>query len=219
VSASPDSGEKQVPEKNVPVKKPFQGFRKLYHVVASSLFPLAYLYLPMQMDAGECRILLLFAAGVSFLVSFLLDVLRLVDKEFNSRFMKLFCLLIRDSEEKRLNGSTFLCLSFFLVILLFPARIAITSMFFLSLADAAAELWGRYFGRIKIFDKSLEGTMAFFLVAFGIAFALWHSWPLALVGALAGALIELFSFEWDDNFTVPIGSAAILWLVTLYIGI
>lgn len=200
------------------MKKPFQGFRKLYHVLASSLIPLAYLYFPLQMDAEKCRLLLLFVAGACFLVSALIDVFRLLDKEFNSWFMKLFCLLIREIEEKRFNGSTFICLSFFLVILFFPARIAITSMFFLSLGDAAAELWGKNFGRIKIFDKSLEGTTAFFLVAFGIAFALWHSWPMALIGALAGALIELMSFEWDDNFTVPVGSAVILWLATFFIG-
>jgi acyl phosphate:glycerol-3-phosphate acyltransferase len=207
-------------EKHIdPMNKPFQGFRKLYHVLASSLFPLVYLYQPFQMDEPNCRLLLLFATGASFSVSFLLDVLRLMDKEFNSRFMKLFSLLIRDSEEKRLNGSTFLCLAFFLVILLFPARIAITAMFFLSLGDASAELWGRYFGRIKLFGKSLEGSSAFFLVAFGIAFALWHSWPVALISALAGTLIELLSFEWDDNFTVPLGSAFVLWLVTLSMGL
>jgi glycerol-3-phosphate acyltransferase PlsY len=200
------------------IKKPFQGFRKLYHVLASSLFPLFYLYLPFQMDGTTCRLFLLGATGACFLFSFLLDILRLMDKEFNSRFMKLFSLLIRDSEEQRLNGTTFLCLAFFLVILLFPARIAITSMFFLSLGDAAAELWGKNFGRIKLFGKSLEGTGAFFLVSLGIAFALWHSWPVALAGALAGALIELLSFEWDDNITVPVGSALVLWLVTLFMG-
>jgi acyl phosphate:glycerol-3-phosphate acyltransferase len=211
--------QNQAPEQNTPVKKPFQGFRKLYHVLASSFFPLTYLYLPFHMEEGTCRMFLLMVAGVSFLVSFLLDVLRLMDKGFNSKFMRFFSLLVRDSEEKRLNGSTFLCLAFFLVMLFFPARIAIASMFFLSLGDAAAELCGRYFGRTRIFGKSWEGTGAFFLVAFGIAFSLWHSWPIALIGALAGALIELFSFDWDDNFTVPIGSAAVIWLVSRFLGI
>jgi len=197
------------------VKKPFQGFRKLYHVLGSSLFPLAYLYLPFELSSATCRLMLLYATGAFFLASCLLDIFRLSNREFNSRFMKLFSLLIRDSEEKRLNGSTFLCLAFFLVIFFFPAKIAITAMFFLSLGDAAAELWGKNFGKAKIFGKSLEGTAAFFLVAFGIAFALWHSWPVALMGALAGALVELFSFEWDDNLTVPIGSAVALWLIAL----
>jgi acyl phosphate:glycerol-3-phosphate acyltransferase len=200
------------------VDKPFQGFRKLFHVLASSIFPLAYLYLPAQMEGITCRLLLLGVTGACFSASFLLDVFRLLDKNFNSWFMKLFSLLIRDSEEKRLNGTTFLCLAFFLVILLFPAKIAITSMFFLSLGDAAAELWGKNFGRIKLFGKSLEGTGAFFLVAIGIAFSLWHSWPVALISAAAGALIELLSFEWDDNITVPLGSALVLWLVNLFMG-
>lgn len=196
-------------------KKPFMGFRKLYHVLGSSFFPLAYLYLPFEINNMNCRLLLLFATGACFLTSCLLDILRLSNREFNSKFMKIFSLLIRDSEAKRLNGSTFLCLAFFLVIFFFPARIAITAMLFLSLGDPAAELWGKNFGKAKIFSKSLEGTAAFFLVAFGIAFALWHNWLIALIGALAGALVELFSFEWDDNLTVPIGSAIALWLIVL----
>jgi glycerol-3-phosphate acyltransferase PlsY len=85
-------------------------------------------------------------------------------------------------------------------------------MLFLSLGDAAAELGGKNFGRFKIFHRSMEGTAAFFMVAFLIAFALLEDWRVALVGAVAGALVELFSFEVDDNLTVPIGSALALWL-------
>jgi len=33
-----------------------------------------------------------------------------------------------------------------------------------------------------------------------------------MVGATCGAMVELFSFEVDDNLTVPIGSALSLWL-------
>ena len=45
-----------------------------------------------------------------------------------------------------------------------------------------------------------------------IAYLLFENWQIALVGALAGALVELLSFELDDNLTVPIGSAIALSL-------
>ncbi|HEY5040103.1 MAG TPA: hypothetical protein VIJ93_13630, partial [bacterium] len=127
--------------------KPFQGLRKVYHVLASSVFPLAYLYLPLDLTNDSCRRLLLAISGVCFVISFLLDLLRLRDKRFNSRFMNLFSFLIRRTEENKFNGSTFLCFAFFAVIFFFSRKVAITAMLFLSLGDAAAELGGRYFGR------------------------------------------------------------------------
>jgi glycerol-3-phosphate acyltransferase PlsY len=190
--------------------KTFQGFRKMYHVLASSLFPLAYLYPTSVLGVLGTKHWLLIVTGGCFLVSFLFDFLRLRDHRFNSQFMKFFSAFIRRTETNRYNGSTFLCLAFFLVILIFSRDVAITAMFFLSLGDAAAELGGKNFGRVKFFGKSLEGTTAFFMVAFLIAFMLLYDWKIALVGAIAGALVELLSFELDDNLTVPIGSALAL---------
>ena len=195
--------------------KTFQGFRKMYHVLASSLFPLVYLYPPFHLSPMETRKWLLIVAGSCFMVSFILDFLRLRDHRFNSWFMTLFSEFVRRTETNKFNGSTFLCLAFSLVIFFFSRNVAITAMFFLSLGDAAAELGGKNFGRLKILGKSLEGTTAFFLVAFLIAYILFESWQIALVGALAGALVELFSFELDDNLTVPIGSALALSLAII----
>jgi acyl phosphate:glycerol-3-phosphate acyltransferase len=190
--------------------KTFQGLRKMYHVLASSLFPLIYLYPPPSLGAGQTRKWLLIVTASCFLISFSLDYFRLKDHRFNSWFMNLFSEFIRRTEADKLNGSTFLCLAFFLVILLFSRNVAVTAMFFLSLGDAAAELGGKNFGGVRYFGKTLEGTFAFFGVAFLTAFALFEKWEVALVGALAGALVELFSFDLDDNLTVPIGSALAL---------
>jgi glycerol-3-phosphate acyltransferase PlsY len=196
--------------------KTFQGFRKMYHVLASSLFPLIYLYPLFHMSLGETKKWLLIVSGSCFLISFLFDFMRLRDHRFNSQFMKFFSAFIRRTETNRFNGSTFLCGAFFFVILIFSRNIAITAMLFLSLGDAAAELGGKNFGRIKIFQRSMEGTTAFFFVAFPIAFALFGDWRIALWGAFAGAMVELFSFEVDDNLTVPIGSALALALALVF---
>jgi glycerol-3-phosphate acyltransferase PlsY len=130
--------------------------------------------------------------------------------------MEIFSEFIRRTETNKFNGSTFLCLAFFLVIFCFSRNVAITAMFFLSLGDAAAELGGKNFGRLKYFGKSLEGTFAFFLVAFLIAYVLFDQWQIALIGAVAGALVELLSFELDDNLTVPIGSAFALSFALIF---
>lgn len=197
------------------VHKPFQGFRKVYHVLAASIFPLSYLYPPLHLNFAQVRQVLLIICGSCFVLSFLLDLVRLTDKQFNSKFMKVFSILVRQTETNRFNGSTFLCLAFFIVILFFSKNVAVSAMFFLSLGDAAAELSGKNFGRVKIFQRSFEGTLGFFLVAFLIAFTLFEDWRIAALGALAGALVELFSFDVDDNLTVPIGSALVLWIAVL----
>jgi dolichol kinase len=189
------------------------GFRKIYHVIASSLFPLAYLYPPFHLSLSGARDWLLIVAGGCFAVSFIFDLLRLSDHRFNSRFMQFFSAFIRRTEADKFNGSTFLCLAFFCVILLFPRAVAVAAMFFLSLGDAAAELSGKNFGRVRIFQKSLEGTFGFFFVAFITAWILFFDWRIALLGGVSAALVELFSFEMDDNLTVPLGSATALWLM------
>jgi dolichol kinase len=193
--------------------KPFQAFRKVYHVVSASVVPLVYFYNPLHQGEADLRKSLLWVLVSTSVCFFSMDWLRLNDQRFNSQFMKLFAVLIRRTEQNRLTGATFLCFAFSLVVFLFPRTMAITAMLFLSLGDTAAELGGLYFGRLKIFRRSAEGTFSFFLVAFAIAWALLGDWRVALLSALAGALIELFSFEVDDNLTVPIGSACAIWLV------
>lgn len=192
--------------------KTFQGFRKIYHVLASSLFPLVYLYPPFHLSLADVHHWLLIVTGSCFLISFVFDLLRLRNHQFNSQFMQFFSAFIRRTEVDKFNGSTFLCLAFFVVILLFSRPVAIAAMFFLSLGDAAAELSGKNFGRIRIFQKSLEGFLGFFFVAFVTAWLLFFDWRVAFLGGVAAALVELFSFELDDNLTVPLGSATALWL-------
>jgi dolichol kinase len=191
-------------------RKPFQGFRKVFHVLASSTFPLFYLYPPANWFHAPTRVVLLWFSTGCFFASLLLDLFRLANRRFNSQFMARYAFLIRKSEANRLNGSTFLLLAFSVVIYFFSRPVAITAMLFLSLGDAAAELGGKNFGRLKIFERSLEGSLSFFFVSFAVAFALLEDVRVAVLGALAGTLVELFSFEWDDNLTVPIGSAVAL---------
>jgi len=204
---------KSVVSKKITETKTFQGFRKMYHVLASSMFPLAYLYPPFGSTISQTHDWILMVAGGCFVVSFVFDLLRLSNHQLNSQFMQFFSAFIRRTEVDKFNGSTFLCLAFFAVVFLFPRPVAIAAMFFLSLGDAAAELSGKNFGRIRIFSKSLEGSLGFFFVAFVTAWVLFFDWKLALLGGIAAALVELFSFELDDNLTVPLGSATAMWLV------
>jgi len=192
--------------------KAFLSLRKVFHVAASSTIPLYYWYHPFAATDAQARLQVVVIAAIGFCSFLVFDLLRLRDRAFNSFIMKGFSFIIRRTEEKRFTGATHLCFAFLVVAWFFSREVAVTAMLFLSLGDTAAELGGRYFGRTKVFYRSLEGSAAFFLVAFSVALVILDDWRVALLGALVGALVELFSFELDDNLTVPIGSAVALTL-------
>jgi dolichol kinase len=74
----------------------------------------------------------------------------------------------------------------------------------LSVGDAASTLIGKFFGKIRIGKKSLEGTVSFVIFGFLGAYAFLREPVSAFVLAFVGAIIELFS-KYDDNLTIPLG--------------
>jgi dolichol kinase len=108
-------------------------------------------------------------------------------------------------------GSTYFLFSTLLTILLFPKPIAIASLLILILADTSAALVGKGIGKIPIFGKTLEGSMAFFLCALLIV---WIYPSLSRfsgsLAALGATVIEILPTRIDDNFTIPLVAAAIM---------
>ena len=88
----------------------------------------------------------------------------------------------------------------------------------LGLADPAAALVGRRIGRTRLVNgRSLEGTVAFIVVGTMVGLLIgsyFHDltgsalWIISLSAAVCGAIAELFSRRIDDNFTIPLASAA-----------
>jgi dolichol kinase len=200
--------------------KPFLWFRKAYHVVNSSMVPVYYAWNPFDLPLGTVRFHVLAALAAGFLFFITFDLLRLNVKSFNDWVLAKFSFIIRQAEAKRLTGATYMCPAFFAVTWFFEWRIAVASMLFISVGDTAAEVGGRFFGRHRIerFHKSWEGTFAFFLVTFPIAWVLLGDWRVAALGAAVGAFTELVTTVLDDNLTVPVASALALWAASALAG-
>lgn len=95
----------------------------------------------------------------------------------------------------------------------------------LGVGDPAASFVGRRLGRVRLGSRrTLEGTLAF-VVCGGLAAMASLAWiapqlgpsralPLALAGAVGGAVAELVSLRVDDNLTIPLaaGLASAAWL-------
>lgn len=122
-----------------------------------------------------------------------------------------------------LNGASYVLISACIVVALFPKIIAITSFAILIISDISAAIVGRRYGTHPFLDKTLEGTIAFFvsaLVVIGIIGFL-YSMPtvyfvIAACAAIVGSLAENLSIrlKMDDNVSIPLSIGATMWLLS-----
>jgi dolichol kinase len=190
--------------------------RKAIHVCSIAI-PIIYYNITKE--------LALFLLVILFAGFFAVDVIKMFVKPIARWYYKTFGSMLRphelDQTKKRFNGATFVTLSALLVVWLFPKMIAIASFTILIIADTAAALIGRKFGKRPLFSKTVEGSIAFFVAAIAVV-ALTPNLNLAVgVGlALVATAAEvypfkLFGFEIDDNLTIPLTSAAFAYLCYL----
>jgi dolichol kinase len=87
----------------------------------------------------------------------------------------------------------------------------LASFLYLAFGDSVAALAGKAWGKHKIYaGKSLEGTLACFIVCFGIGLLILPTWQFAFAGALIAAFIETIPWPLNDNFWMQILNAGIL---------
>lgn len=158
---------------------------------------------------GQGWALAVLGALLVFLLT--MDLVRLRNPMANLLFFRWFRVLASPREERGIASSTWYTLGVFLAVLLFPRAAVIPALLVLALADPAASVLGRRFGKRPLGKGSVEGSTAFAVVAFLVL------WPFvgagtALVAAVVGAVVEILPLGLDDNLTVPLAVGAILAL-------
>jgi dolichol kinase len=175
--------------------------RKFVHLT-SLWIPLAIWHLP-QRTAG-------IVLGLVLAGSLGLDLLRhYVPKE--TRGWRHLVVLFRPKEQGNLSGSSFLLLAALLLVLFFSRETAALSLVYIVVGDVAGALVGRRFGRHPLFDKTWEGSLAFFLACVVIS-PLVPGLPfwVKLCAAALAAFVELLPLKLDDNLSVPLATAVFL---------
>ena len=175
--------------------------RKSIHL-SSIAIPVAYYVTP---DAWQRH----FERGLLALVilSLAIEVFRLNHPRTRHVFRHFFGELIRNHEEASLLGSTYLLIACLLSIHLFPKPIAVLALSFLILGDTVAAIVGKSIGRIRLFGKTLEGSLACFLVCFALTRAVPEvPVTVAIVGAVVATVFELLPVPLDDNFRIPLSA-------------
>lgn len=194
--------------------------RKIWHVSSVFAMFLAYVYLPPAMSM---TILV-----VSWLVFVPFDFIRQRRPAMNDWAVHAFRPIMRQSEVKRLAGTTYLLTGVLIVDVLFPREIVALTLLFLAFADPIASYFGILYGKDKIFGhKSIQGFMAAFFVCAALCFGylLYHSYLLdrifvvSLFAGLVGAFAELIPIgKLDDNLSLPVLSAMGLSVLFYFFG-
>jgi dolichol kinase len=178
--------------------------RKIVHLLGLAI-PIGY-----SLASKETALTVILCFFLAFLS---VDLLRLFHRGTAFLFERfIYAKVMREREKSTFMGSTYYLFSSLLTVLLFPKPIAIASILILILSDTFAALVGRGIGRVPIFRKTLEGSLAFFLSALVIVFV----YPgvdrfSGVIGALGATVIELLPVPLDDNLTIPFVAGAIMF--------
>ncbi len=191
--------------------RPTNVARSLFHVLSGVVALAAIRSVPS-------RRWLVGAAGAIFVAAWAMETSRRRSEAINERLMRLFGPVAHAHERHRVNSSTWYATALLALALFAPLVAAEIGVLVLAIADPAAGMMGRRFGRVRFASgRSLEGALTFLVVAFAVAFA-WLSLAgavplsarlmLAAGGAVAGAVTELGAVRVDDNLSIPLVVAA-----------
>ena len=157
--------------------------------------------------------------GIVSIAFITLDLIRFLHKQTNVLLHERVKKLFRKNEYQAFSSMTIFLTAFFITILVFPKEIAIAASTFLIFGDTFGKIFGLAFGKHKILNKTVEGTLAYFgciLICSYILYTLFDISPYILIfGGISAPLIELFSMGMNDNITVPLFSGALMYVVFL----
>lgn len=155
-----------------------------------------------------------------------LETARHLNPRVNAWVCKAFRPVMREREKNKINSAIFFMVAMIFVYWIFPRDVAVLTMLFISLGDPVAGIVGVYFGKHKISQHaSAEGVLACFVLCTTLAAisATWffnqyhvsaaHLPFFALTCGAVGAVAESSFKMFDDNLTMPLVSAPLIWLV------
>ena len=205
--------------------------RKLLHILSGTMIPAGIFYFPMIEGANEwVPVVILIVLSIG---SVILEYLRFNNEFIQNLFMSMGASMLRKNEDKAVTGATYIFASALICSVIFICTPSISFMVIslFILGDAVAAIIGISMGRIKIGRKSLEGSLACFVLSLLLFFFVFPSVPLLLnewkgavpiplifIASFSNTIFELFpiklgKIEINDNLSVPIvtGLIMLLW--------
>ena len=178
--------------------------RKVIHL-SSILIPLVFGYVSFT------SFILLFCIIYGLWV--FIDMQRRVKPQVQALLKHYLGDVFRPEEAQTFSGATHLGLGVLLTTVFFDHKTAIMALTILAVCDSVASLVGEKYGHIKIGNKTLEGSLAFFISGMVIiclfiwgfgykAIFLWEN----IFALIATTFAELYSqkLKMNDNVLIPL---------------
>ena len=154
----------------------------------------------------------------------LLDYIRIHYNFFDTNIIKKIHLstILRDHEQKNFSALTLALIALSICAIFSPEPVFNLAVLILIFADTAAAFVGKFYGKHKISNKSIEGSAAFFITSVASSTAITFVYNQdtrfllsAIIASSITTLVELFSKNAyiDDNFSIPISCCIIMYLL------
>lgn len=183
-----------------------QPWRRVFHAVNGVILASALTWV-----VPDRRLAIPIMAGI-LAILLVVDLVRLRDARANTLFFRLLRPFASPREARKIASSTWYVVGILLAMLLFPLSAVVPGILVLAFADPAASILGRLVGRRPLGKGSVEGALIFSLVAFLVLLP-FVSPPVAAACAVVTALVEVLPLGLDDNLTVPLTAAAMVFLL------
>lgn len=155
----------------------------------------------------------------------LLDVFRKMFPAVDNFYVKIMGFVLRKKElnvkEHFLTGGTYYAIGVFLPLVLFVREIAASAILIMIVCDTFAALVGKKFGKHYLWNKSVEGSVTFFVLGLLIVVltpkvtADFVEYVYAAAALAVATVVEALPYEIDDNISVPL-SFGIIYSIFLY---
>ena len=145
--------------------------------------------------------------GIATGFSICFEIIRLYSAPISQWFLAL-PMLFKKQEKKRISGLTHFLLAILLTTIFFPKSITFVSISFLTIGDVSASIVRQIWGRIRILNKTLEGSISNFVLSLTTGVILHYTLILDItltlitIGALFSTIFELILIWPDDNYAV-----------------
>jgi dolichol kinase len=167
--------------------------------------------------------------GTGACLLYLMEQIRINYPELASKLMVVSKYLLRAEEQLHESAAIPYAIAILLTLISFPKVVAMIAILTLAWADPLSALIGIKYGKHKIAPgKSMEGSGAFFIASFLcslLTLGFWNGhlnasiWLFSLAQAIIVTLFELLPLRIDDNLTIPLFTATVVWILGSLSGI
>lgn len=205
------------------VPRPHNLRRSLVHM-ASGLVALAVIQLVPD------RSWLIGISGAFAVAAWTMEISRRFSTGVNALLMRFFKPIAHAHEATQVNSATWYATALFLLSFTCSPLACSIAVMVLGVADPVAAFVGRRWGTVRLRSgRSFEGFVGFLTSAALIGLATMRVFypelgvgvavALAGTGALVGAVTELVTTRWDDNFAIPVAVAFCVSMLGATLGL